>query len=143
MIYSVSCQHAIQALTRLVQLTPHGGFCLLRQMTDPDGLPEPFVGKLMQALVRADILISAKGRNGGFALRGSPSEVSLREIVEAIDGPGSLERCIVGMGECDDDQPCPHHEYWKPIRRQVMEVMERTSLADLVESIGKKTRRRR
>ena len=138
MIYSSGCEHAIRALIRLAQQAPAGGFCLLRQMTDHDRLPEHFVSKLLQALVRADILISAKGRGGGFALRKPTAEITLRQIVEAIEGREQLERYGLGLGEGDAHARWPHHECWAPIHKQIEEMMDRTSLADLVEAMSRK-----
>jgi len=143
MIYSTGCRYAIRAMTRIAQLTPQGGFCLLKQIVEEDSLPGHYVGKLLQELVKAEILISAKGRNGGFALRNPPSSVTLRQIVEAIDGPDYLSQCVLGFEGCDDEQHCPHHDVWKPLRKQVIDLMDSTSLADLVESLNKKQRRRR
>ena len=144
MIYSAGCEYAIRALTRLAKQTPAGGFCLLRQIVDQDRLPEHFVGKLLQTLVRAEILVSAKGRNGGFALRVPASEITLRQIADAIDGDDQdINRCVLGFEECDEHQHCPHHECWNPIRKQIDELLNRTTLTDLVESMGKKQKRRR
>lgn len=141
MIYSAGCEYAIRALTRLAQQAPAGGFCLLRDIVDDDDLPEHFVGKLLQALVRADILVSAKGRGGGFALRMTPSELTLRDIVTAIDGRERINRCILGLSVCDDQQACPQHDCWTTIRKQINEVLDKTTLTDLVNALEKKQTR--
>lgn len=141
MIYSAGCEYAIRALSRLAQRAPNGAFCLLRDIVEKDELPEHFVGKLLQQLVRADLLISAKGRGGGFALRGLPGEITLRQIVEAIDGKDRVHRCILGLTECNEHQACPQHDLWAPIRRQIEDSMDKTTLADLAESLAKKQAR--
>jgi len=138
MIYSAGCEYAIRALTRLAQQAPTGAFCLLRDIIDDDNLPEHFVGKLLQQLVHADLLVSAKGRGGGFALRLLPAEIKLRQIVDAIDGRERIKRCILGLSACDDSQPCPQHDTWSGIRRQIDEVLDKTTLADLAEAMVKK-----
>jgi Rrf2 family protein len=143
MIYSTGCEHAIRALTRLAQQAPDGGFCLLRQIIGPDKLPEHFVGKILQTLVKADILISSKGRNGGFALRVAPDELPLRQIVEAIDGSDKLNGCVLGMRECDEHQACGHHDCWDPVRKSIDQVLDKTMLSDLVICLNKKQHRGR
>jgi len=133
MIYSVGCEYGIRALTKLAGEAPAGRFCLLRDILEDTNLPQHFVGKIFQTLVRTDILVSAKGRGGGFALRRPAEEITLRQIVEAIDGPHRINRCILGFAECKDDQTCPQHERWKAIRRQIEELLDTTTLASLNE----------
>ena len=141
MIYSAGCEYAIRALSRLAQRAPEGAFCLLRDIVDQDDLPGHFVGKLLQQLVRADLLVSAKGRGGGFALRDLPGEIKLRQIVEAIDGRERIRGCILGLSECNEHQACPQHDTWVAIRRQIEETLDKTTLADLAEALAKKQAR--
>lgn len=138
MIYSVGCEYGIRALTKLAGEVPAGRFCLLRDILEGTDLPQHFVGKIFQTLVRADILVSAKGRGGGFALRKPPEEITLRHIVEAIDGQRRINRCILGFADCDDDQACPQHDHWKEIRDQIEALLDGTTLAGLNEAVQKK-----
>ena len=138
MIYSVGCEYGIRALTKLAGEVPAGRFCLLRDILEGTDLPQHFVGKRFQTLVRAEILVSAKGSGGGFALRRPPEDIKLREIVEAIDGLHRINRCILGFAECNDDQPCPQHDNWEGIRKQIEELLDNTTLADLNQAVLKK-----
>lgn len=138
MIYSVGCEYGIRALTKLAGEVPAGRFCLLRDILDGVDLPQHFVGKIFQTLVRADILMSAKGRGGGFALKKPPQEITLRNVVEAIDGPQRIERCILGFSVCDDNTACPQHDHWKKIRGQIEQLLDTTTLADLSETMVRK-----
>lgn len=138
MIYSTGCEYAIRALIRLAQQAPTGALCRLQDFVNNDNMPEQFVGKLLQMLVRADLLVSSRGRGGGFALRMLPREMALRQIVEAIDGKDRTRRCILGLSACDENQACPQHEGWVSIRRQIDELLDKTTLADLVDAMAKK-----
>ncbi len=138
MIYSVGCEYGIRALTKLAGDVPPGRFCLLRDILEGTDLPQHFVGKIFQTLVRAEILVSAKGRGGGFALRRPPEEIVLRQIVEAIDGLHRVHRCILGFADCDDDQACPQHDHWKSIRQQIEDLLDNTTLADLNRAVLEK-----
>ncbi len=138
MIYSVGCEYGVRALTKLAGDVPAGRFCLLRDILEGTDLPQHFVGKIFQTLVRAEILVSAKGRGGGFALKRPPTEITLRQIVEAIDGQHRINRCILGFSECNDDQPCAQHDHWKEIRRQIEQVLDTTTLADLSATVERK-----
>ena len=138
MIYSVGCEYGIRALTKLAGEVPAGRFCLLRDILEDTNLPQHFVGKIFQTLVRADILVSAKGRGGGFALRRPPGEITLRHIVEAIDGVHRINRCILGFSECNDEQACPQHDHWMAIRRQIEDLLDNTTLAGLNKAVCEK-----
>ncbi len=138
MIYSVGCEYGIRALTKLASDVPPGRFRLLRDILEGVDLPQHFVGKIFQTLVKADILSSAKGRGGGFALRRAPDQITLRQIVEAIDGSHRINRCILGFEVCDDKQACPQHDHWKGIRTQIESLLDRTTLADLALAMAQK-----
>jgi Rrf2 family protein len=138
MIYSVGCEYGIRALTKLAADVPPGRFSLLRDILEGIDLPQHFVGKIFQTLVRAEILVSAKGRGGGFALRKPPNEITLRQIVEAIDGTQRINRCILGFSLCNDQQACPQHDHWKGIREQIDHLLDHTTLADLSQAMADK-----
>lgn len=134
MIYSVGCEYAIQALSRLAGCVKPGEYCLLRDILDGSDLPGHFVGKIFQMLVREDILVSAKGRGGGFALCKPPEKITLRQIVEAIDGSKRRKkRCFLGFSDCDNHPDCPNHRRCDRMRDQIDELLDETSLAQLVQ----------
>ncbi len=138
MIYSVGCEYAIRALVKIAGRGREGTFFLLRDIVEEDALPPHFVGKILQSLVRAGILVSAKGRGGGFALQRPASNIRLREVVNAIDGDSRLQRCILGYKTCDEFQTCPQHAQWVEIRAQIDRLLDGTTLQDLLASGPKK-----
>lgn len=137
MIYSSACGYAIQAMTRLAMLRPDG-YVLLDELCDNSNLPRHFVAKIFQSLVREGLLLSAKGRGGGFALARSAEEISVFDIVAAVDGTEHLDACVVGMNECRDETACPQHEAWKPIRKQIRGYLESTTLKQMGEALRRK-----
>lgn len=137
MIYSNACSYAIRAMTRLALLRPNG-YVLLEELCDQSDLPRHFVAKIFQDLVRRRLLISAKGRGGGFALARPPAEITLYDIVAEIDGVDALRKCVIGMASCDDHQPCPQHDQWTPIRRQLKDYFQRTTLEQMAETLQRK-----
>ncbi len=135
MFYSVGCRYGIQALTRLASRAQAGRFCLLRDIVDDVDLPQHFVGKILQLLVRGDILTSAKGRGGGFALRRAPDQIRLRDIVEAIDGPNRRSCCFIGFEDCERHQPCEAHHRCAQLQTHIDELLDKTTLAMLIISV--------
>lgn len=141
MIYSAGCEYGIRALMSIARQAPAGKFLLLRKIISANELPVQYVGKILQTLVRGGILLSAKGRGGGFALERPPEKIFLREIVDAVDGPQRIKRCILGFSPCDNAQPCPQHDDWMQVREQIERLLDRTTLADLVRAQNHKLAR--
>jgi Rrf2 family transcriptional regulator, iron-sulfur cluster assembly transcription factor len=137
MIYSNACAYAIRAMTRLAMLRPDG-YVLRDELCEGSGLPKDFVAKIFQHLVREGLLISAKGRGGGFALARKPTKITLYDIVAAVDGVDNLDACVVGFAKCDDKQACPLHDQWAPMRNQIKEFLARTTLDKMSETTLKK-----
>ncbi len=137
MIYSNACSYAIRALARLALVRPDG-YVLLDELCKGTDLPRHFLAKIFQDLVRQGVLVSAKGRGGGFALARKPSEISLLDIVQCVDGIEELDHCVVGMTRCDDFQPCPQHDQWKAIRTQLRKFLTDTSLEKMSKTISRK-----
>lgn len=137
MIYSNACAYAIRALTRLAMMRPDG-YVLLDELCKGTDLPRHFVAKIFQDLVRRKLLTSAKGRGGGFALTKPPNKITLYDIVEAVDGMDDLQQCVVGMANCDDRQPCPHHDEWKPVRERLKAFLLHTTLAKMSVTLRRK-----
>ena len=137
MLYSNACAYAIRALTRLALLRPNG-YALLDELCDQSDLPRHFVAKIFQDLVRKGLLVSAKGRGGGFALARRPNAITLHDIVAEVDGVEWLSNCVVGMARCDDTQPCPQHDQWKPIRENLRQYFQQTTLEQMAETLKTK-----
>lgn len=129
---SRSSEYAIRALTYLAMQGPEASFVLAKHMAEELGIPAPFLGKILQPLVARGLLESQRGRRGGFRLARPPVEVTLFQIVDAIEHLGSGRQCFLGQAECSDDRACPMHEYWKVASEQFDAQLSNTTLADLV-----------
>ena len=137
MIFSNTTEYAIRGLSELAGRSS-GESILLDQLVAGTNLPRDFMAKIFQKLVRAKLLTSAKGRGGGFALARPAHQITLLNIVEAIEGPQPLDGCVVGLERCNDDMPCPQHDLYKPIRQRIKDYMMTTTLADLASSLRSK-----
>jgi Rrf2 family transcriptional regulator, iron-sulfur cluster assembly transcription factor len=135
MIYSNTCSYAIHAMTRLALMRPDG-YVLINELCAGTDLPRPFVTKILHSLVCQGLLISAKGLGGGFALRRPPSEISLHDIVVAVDGVDSLESCAFCVTQDNDPRLCPMHKAWAPIGRKIDRFLVETTLRDMSKSLA-------
>lgn len=128
-VFSNPCKYAIVGL---VHLACRGRDRVrVRDIARAESIPEPYLSKVFQDLARLGLLESTKGPGGGFALGRSPGEISLRQIVEAVDGFEAMETCSMRLQPCDLDDPCPLHEGWTHIQERIVLLLESTSLADL------------
>ena len=138
MIFSQSCEYALRALTYLAML-PEGRNATVKEISDDEGLPQPFLAKLLQTMARTGLVTSVKGPGGGFALAVDAQHIALFDVVDCIDGTVDLERCAVGMMECTDEAPCPLHDQWKVLRESIKLYLMRTTLHQMRTAVQQKT----
>ena len=139
MIYSGACAYAIRAMTRLAYMRSDG-YVLLNELCEATDLPRMFIAKIFQELVRKQLLVSAKGRGGGFALARPGTEITVFDIVAAIDGRRQFDKCVVGLGECDDRQSCPLHNRWVLVRKRIKSCLTQTTLDDMSSTLARNLR---
>jgi len=130
MIYSNSCEYAVRALSHLAGHPQ--ALVQLKDIAEAEHIPSPFLAKILQDLVRAGLLQSAKGPKGGFMLKRASNAISLLEIKMVIDGTIALERCVLGLEHCSEDNPCSHHALWHGVRNHILNFLKSTTLEDLV-----------
>lgn len=137
MAYGISkaAQYAIRALVFLAR-QGDGEVVPVREIAEAEGIPHHFLAKLAGTLVQAGIVEAHKGPGGGMRLVPPASAVDLSEVIEVIDGPSFLEGCLLGFTACGDDHPCPMHEEWKRLRAQLVEDVQRITIAQLAHSAG-------
>jgi Rrf2 family transcriptional regulator, iron-sulfur cluster assembly transcription factor len=99
------------------------------------GIPYPYLRQLMQTLSEKGFIKSEKGRNGGFLLLRKPEEIFLIEIVEAMEGTSSLDRCMMGVSDCRLQEKCALHEPWVKIKTELLGLLKNTSLNNLVSTV--------
>jgi Rrf2 family transcriptional regulator, iron-sulfur cluster assembly transcription factor len=136
MLWSSACDYAIRAIAHLASRPD--ALVQLKTIARDESIPAPFVGKILQSLVRAGILRSVKGPRGGYGLARAPHEITLFTVRAAVDGTRDLEACAVGMGPCSDDLPCPLHDAFKPIRLAIRRYLEQTTLAEMSTALSRK-----
>lgn len=137
MIYSRSCEYALRALAYMG--TQHEeGLITVQDIARAEALPAPFLAKVLQQLSKAGILNSVKGPKGGFGFARPAQEVTMFEVVSAVDGEEMFERCAVGLAACSDTAPCPLHDSWTPIRDRIHEYLSSHTIQDLAIAVRRK-----
>lgn len=92
------------------------------------------IRKLLRILASQGVLISHKGRNGGFRLARPPAEISLAQVMEALDGPMNLTSCSRAMADCPLAQVCRPRNHLQRLGGKILALLEQTTLAELALS---------
>jgi len=135
-MFSKSCEYGIRALTVIGQAQSNNRKIGIKEICKVAKTPESFTAKILQNLVKRNILSSQKGPSGGFYFSRPLEDISLIEIVKVIDGEGIFNKCGLGLANCDAKNPCPlHHEYEK-VRSSLLEMCNSNNLLQLTEDLS-------
>jgi Rrf2 family iron-sulfur cluster assembly transcriptional regulator len=125
--------HAIRAMAVLGRL-PAGEYAGAGRVAAEIGAPPNYLAKLLQGFARAGLVDSQKGVGGGFRLAKPPRTITLFDVVDPIEDFSRWSGCVLGRRECSDVNPCVVHERWKKIRADYLNLLQRTTIADLVKN---------
>lgn len=95
-------------------------------------VPSNYLSKILHALARSGILLSERGRHGGFRLAVSSSELPLAAVIEPFDHLRGRGACLLGRPECSDGSACAAHDRWTQLHVQVSDFFQGTTVAELV-----------
>ena len=96
-------------------------------------LPEPTVSKVLKLLVRADIITSLRGSNGGYALQKSSNSITVYDIAAAIEGPVSLTACVDDSeNACDLAHSCAVNGRWDGVNEAVKNALKSVTIANMI-----------
>ena len=98
-------------------------------------MPQPFIGKILQNIVRHGLLSSVKGPNGGFYLGEKGDQVTIMDVVNITDGSETFKKCGLGLKNCSDVHPCPLHSEFKVYRDGIKDLFCKKTIKELVDSI--------
>lgn len=139
--YSRPVQLAIRALTALAG-HEKGALVMARKLAGREGIPPPSLAKTLQQLARKGLVQSVPGRGGGFGLARSARDITVADIVAAIEGRGAAGRCSVGYANCRPRDPCYLDRLLAPARAAFQMRLGETTLYDLART-RKAIRRRK
>lgn len=130
MIFSPTCQYALRAL---IYLATHerGGPILGRVIADAENIPRQFLAKILHSLGNNGLVSSTMGPGGGYQLARPASDISVGEVVAAVDGPLVWDdNCVLGLDECNDQNCCALHEQWKLFKDNLQQSVSNLSLKE-------------
>jgi len=134
---STSCKYALRASVYLMSRIKESERSGIREVAGEIGANEHTTAKILQQLVHAGILSSAKGPNGGFFIAPGKRSVFLIDIVRLIDGDQFFFECGLGLKECSEKKPCPIHHSYKAARQGLYHEFCNITIQELAANINK------
>ena len=122
------------AVVVMTQMALRGGETRsAQQISEDTGVPLPTVAKLLNLLGRAKLVTSQRGAAGGYTLSTEPEEISVAQIIQALEGPIALTACVDGAADtCDAESFCPMRGNWNKVNGAIREALTSVSLADMM-----------
>lgn len=134
-LLSQGAQYAISAVIALSK-QPEGTTISAAELAKPLNCPAAYLSQILSKLKPTGILKSQRGLNGGVYLARKPSDISLMDVIEAIDGAEFFERCFLGIDGCGRIEPCPFHKFWSKERMKIQQWLINTSFADVDKAMS-------
>lgn len=123
-------EYALEGLKVLAR-RPEGEVMLLQDIATVGDLPRRFLAKIFQKLSRHGVARSHRGAVRGYSLSRPAAGITLREILEAIEGQDVFDRCAFWPARCSPRQPCTLHHRWLVIKPTLRRMLETTTLDTL------------
>jgi len=124
--------YAIRSLIHMAK-KPVGTTFMRSELSKECDVPDSFLGKILQNLAKSDLLISERGKKGGFRLNKDPEAVSVYDIICAIEGELSLNECLFDSEFCDFSTSCSAHSMWHKIQTKFVKELKEYTLKALAD----------
>ena len=113
----------------------HQGSCSAKDVAEAYGIPAQALAKILQRLVKAGLLHSQHGMNGGYTLARDPGAISAFEVIRAIDGPLFITSCVTVRGECGQTDRCTIREPLRRVNQSIEQVLRRIKISEMREDL--------
>lgn len=124
--------YGLMAMKHLAERAQQGA-CSAKELADAYGIPQEALAKILQRLVKAGLLQSQHGINGGYTMARDASRISAFEVIRAIDGPLFITSCITVRGECGQSERCTIREPLRRVNQSIEEVLRKITIAEMKE----------
>jgi len=129
---SKSVEYAIKSL---ILIKYQDSSINIESISDRLEIPKNFTAKILQILVKKGYINSRRGPGGGFSV--NDYSFTIEDIVNDIDSGFKYDRCVLGLSECSDDNPCPLHENYKPIKNKILKKFMKITIDEICKNPNK------
>ncbi len=130
---SKGAEYAIRGVLHLT-LQPRGKVTFIDEIAAAQGVPKAYLAKIFQFLSKKGFLKSTRGAGGGFMLARDPGEITLLDVIEAMEGPIHLNDCLIHKDFCERVDTCPVHDVWREAQKKFLESLSSCTFEKLARS---------
>jgi len=130
---SHTAEYALRAVLYLAQGEDADRFVQVGEIAPALRIPRNYLSKILHLLARQGVLVSTRGRLGGFRLAAPPDRLCLATVVSPFGSLGETRHCLLGRPECSDRTACAAHARWKDVAERVAAFFRETTVAELLQ----------
>ena len=131
---SKKADYALIAMKHLA-LRGDRGSSSAREIAELYAIPIELMAKVLQRLVRRGLLASQQGTRGGYQLARVPTEISVADVIQAIEGPVTVTACSTEDGQCEQFSTCNVRDPLRRVRERILSALDECTVAELAEDI--------
>jgi len=129
---SKKADYGLMAMKHLAE-NAHAGACSAKDVAEEYNIPPELLAKVLQRLVKAGLLHSQHGTNGGYTLGRAAEKITAFEVIRAIDGPLFITSCVTVRGECGQSERCTIREPLRRVNQSIEDVLRSITIAEMRE----------
>jgi Rrf2 family transcriptional regulator, iron-sulfur cluster assembly transcription factor len=134
-MFSKATEYALRAVIYIAQKSNEDKRPGIAEIAKAIDSPQPFTSKILQQLTRDNKVISSvRGPNGGFFITQKALQLPVMAVLNALGEDEILYKCVLGLRKCSEVKPCPMHDDYKVIRKQLIQLFENTTIRNLAKS---------
>ena len=131
-----AAEYSLRAAIELVSFYEEGKTATVAEIAVGEAIPESFLRKLLKPLIRADIIRSERGYSGGITLAKDPADISVLDVMEAVDGKLTLSSCVLDPSECGHIERCTVYGLWIETTELLAKHLQSYSLKEVKEQFS-------
>ncbi len=132
MVFSKSFGYALRGVLYVAVASQENRRVQVDEIAKQLAVPKPFLGKIMNRVVKEGMLNSVKGHKGGFFINDKTLKTPLTEIMDVTRENQQFGSCVLHLGKCNAHSPCPMHRQIESLRQQWQTVLMSTTIGDLL-----------
>jgi len=125
--------YAIRAMIYVAGLPPDSRVATAA-ISEAESIPLPFLTKVIAHLVRSGLVTTSRGMGGGVSVARPPEEITLLDVLEAVEGPISLNRCLLRGASCEVEPYCAVHDVWVDVQAHLIAKLRSVTLSQLARN---------
>jgi Rrf2 family transcriptional regulator, iron-sulfur cluster assembly transcription factor len=135
-MFSKATEYALRATIYIAQKSTEEKKISIAEISKAIDSPQSFTAKILQLLTKDNKVVSSvRGPNGGFFLTKKAKKLPMRSILQAMGEDEVLEKCVLGLKQCSEIQPCPMHAQYKSIKQQLIKLFVTKTIERLAADI--------